>query len=71
MMMRVLNISCGIAVLFTSLAFAHLLHHYFVNVPHDTHHDPFFLLSIIAAAVAGILSFVGAFLLLRRSSDSR
>jgi hypothetical protein len=39
-MMRALNISCGIAVLFTSLAYAHLLHHYFINAPHEAHHDP-------------------------------
>jgi hypothetical protein len=33
--MRALNVSCGIAVLFTSLAYAHLLHRYFINVPHE------------------------------------
>jgi len=67
--MRSLNISCGIAVLFTSLAYAHLVHHYFVSSPHEAHHDPFFLLSFGAAALAGILSFLGAFLLLKRGSD--
>jgi hypothetical protein len=69
--MRVLNIFCGIAVLFTSLAYAHILHHHFLNAPHETHHDPIFLVSFAAAVGAGILSFIGGFLLLRRNSNSR
>jgi hypothetical protein len=69
--MRALNTSCGIAVLFTSLAYAHLVHHHLINAPHEAHHDPIFLVSLVAAAIAGVLSFVGAFLLLKRNPDSR
>jgi hypothetical protein len=51
--MRIVNILSGLAVLFTTLAFAHLLHHYF-------------LAGIGIGVVIGIFSFVGGCLLLRR-----
>ncbi len=34
--MRALNILCGISVLFTTLAFGHIIHHHLVNAaPQD------------------------------------
>jgi hypothetical protein len=63
---RALNITCGIAVLFITLAYVHLLHHHFEHATHEAHHDPIFLLSIGAAGAVGIFSFIGAILLLRR-----
>jgi Na+/proline symporter len=65
--MRILNILSGIAVLLTTLAFAHLLHHYFsIAASHDDVHNPAFLAGMAAGVVVGVLSFVGGFLLLRR-----
>ncbi len=65
--MRILNILCGIAVLLTSLAFAHLLHHYyFIGASHDDVHNPAFLAGMAAGVLVGIFSFVGGCLLLRR-----
>ena len=64
--MRVLNISCGIAILFTTLALAHLLHHHFSHASTADVHSLAFLASFIAATAAGILSFIGACLLIRR-----
>jgi hypothetical protein len=40
--MRILNILSGIAVLFTTLAFGHLLHHHFLNASHEDIHSPRF-----------------------------
>src|SRR5437660_4250171 len=57
--MRILNILCGIAVLLTSLAFAHLLHHYyFIGASHDDVHNPAFLAGMAAGVFVGIFSFV-------------
>jgi len=53
--MRVLNIVRGIAVLFTTLAFAH-----------DDAHNPVFLAGMVLGVVVGILSLIGGCLLLRR-----
>jgi hypothetical protein len=64
--MRILNISCGVAILFTTLALAHLLHHHLSHASAADVHSPAFLTSFIAAAAVGILSFIGACLLLRR-----
>ena len=64
--MRVLNILSGIAVLFTTLAFGHLLHRYFVIALRDRVLGPAFWLGISMAGIVGIFSFIGACLLLRR-----
>jgi hypothetical protein len=39
--MRILNILSGLAVLFTTLAFAHLLHQYYTNAGEAAHSPPF------------------------------
>jgi hypothetical protein len=63
--MRLLNILSGVAVLFTSFAFAHLLHRYFVDAG-DAAHSPPFLAGMAFGAIVGILSLIGGGLLLRR-----
>jgi hypothetical protein len=63
--MRVLNILSGIAVLFTTLAFGHLLHRHFVVALQDGVHGPAFWVGMAMAGVMGIFSFIGACLLLR------
>jgi len=60
--MRVLNILSGIAVLFTTLAFAHLLHHHFV---HESVRSAGFLGAMALGVAIEILSFIGGCLLLR------
>jgi hypothetical protein len=60
--MRALNFISGIAVLFTSLAFVHLFHHFAKGAPLN-HPGALALLAI--GAVAGFFSFVGGFLLLK------
>ena len=66
-MMRILNILSGLAVLFTTLAFAHLLHHhFFFAATHDDAHNPVFLAGMGLGIVVGILSLIGGCLLLRR-----
>ena len=62
--MRALHILSGIAVLFTSLGYAHLVHHFFTHSPHG---DLGFWTFMVPAIAAGILSFIGAFLLLKRT----
>jgi len=64
--MRILNILSGLCVLFTTLAYGHLLHHHFLGTSHEDVHNPAFLAGMAAAAVVGILSFIGGCLLLRR-----
>jgi hypothetical protein len=64
--MRILNIVSGFAVLFTTLAFGHLLHHHFIHASGQDLHSPAFLAGLTMAAVVGILSLIGGCLLLRR-----
>jgi hypothetical protein len=63
--LRILNILSGVAVLLTTLAFAHLVHHFFSQSPHDARYNPVFSIGFTAAILVGLLSFLGACLLLR------
>jgi hypothetical protein len=63
--MRIVSIWSGLAVLFTTLAFGHLLHHYFVNEGEAAHSPPF-LAGMIIGGIVGIFSLIGGCLLLRR-----
>jgi hypothetical protein len=65
MSMRILNILSGLAVLFTTLAFGHILHHLSTHAPHEALRDPVFLAGMAVGVVVGIFSFIGAFKLLR------
>jgi hypothetical protein len=65
--MRILKFVSGVGVLFTSLAYVHLLHHYFMNASSADVHDLRFLGSMTAAAAAGVFSLIGAFVLLKGS----
>jgi len=62
--MRTLQILSGIAVLLLALHFVHVLHHFYVETPHD---NPIFWAGMVTAAVVEGLAFVGGFMLLRRS----
>jgi hypothetical protein len=62
--MRTLRILSGIAVLLVTLHFVHILHHFFVEAPHDS---PIFWAGMVLAVVVWVLSFVGGCLLLKRS----
>ena len=66
--MRISRISSGLAVLLTTLAFAHLLHHFFANALPDAVRSPAFWAGFIIAAGVGILSFIGGCLLLKQSA---
>lgn len=65
--MRILNILSGVAILLTTLAFGHLLHHFFVHASHEDIQSPAFWVGLATAVLVGILSFIGGCLLLRRS----
>jgi hypothetical protein len=62
--MRILNILSGIAVLFTTLAFGHIMHHHLM---HAGRGDPVFWALFTLAVVVFIFSFMGGCLLLRRN----
>jgi hypothetical protein len=64
--MRRLNVLCGLAVLLTTLAFAHLLHRYYLNAGAEAFHNPVFIVGFCFGAGVGILSLIGGALLLRR-----
>jgi hypothetical protein len=64
--MRILSILSGVCVLFTTLAYGHLLHHHLMHALHESSAGPLFWAGILAAAGAGILSFIGGCLLLKR-----
>jgi hypothetical protein len=60
--MRTLQKISGIAVLLLTLHFTHVLHHVFVEWPHDGHY--FWPWMVVGAAVWAF-SFIGGCLLLR------
>jgi len=60
--MRILRILSGISVLLLTLHFVHVLHHFFIEAPHDS---PVFWAGMLTAVVVWILSLIGGFLLLR------
>ena len=62
--MRTLQILSGLAVLLLALHFIHILHHFFVESPHDS---PVFWAGMVTAVVVDILAFIGGLLLLKRS----
>ena len=64
--MRILNILSGLAVLFTTVAFGHLLHHYSVYAGEGAHSPPF-LLGMTIGVVVAFFSFIGGCLLLRQA----
>jgi hypothetical protein len=63
--MKILRICCGVAVLFTTLAFAHLLHHHVLQASSGDFRNPVFVLGFAAAVAAGILSLTGGCILLK------
>jgi hypothetical protein len=64
--MRVLTVLCGVAVLLVTLAYGHLLHHYFVNTSAEAAQNPVFWLSFSFGVGVGIFSFIGGAMLVRR-----
>jgi hypothetical protein len=65
--MRILNIVCGISVLFTTLAYAHLLHHFLIHSASEAYRSPVFWAAYLPAVAAGIFALIGGCLLLKRS----
>jgi len=64
-MKRILHLASGISVLFTTLAFGHIMFHDTAHIM--SHHDesPLFLIAHTILAVAlGVLSLIGAYFLL-------
>ncbi len=57
---------CGICVLFTTLAFFHIIHHHVGHATPEDHHTLLFWALVLGSGAAGILSFVGGVLLLKR-----
>lgn len=58
---RTLHRVCGIAVLFTSILYAHVLHHLFFVEGHEW--NAAFVAELILAAIPGVFAFIGAYLL--------
>ena len=64
--MRALNILSGLAVLFTTLAYAHLVHHFSSYAFHQEPTSVSFWAGLVLAVAVGIFSFIGGALLIRR-----
>jgi hypothetical protein len=64
--MRVLDFVCGLAVLFCTLGYFHIIHHYSREAIRDGGTPGFWVL-IAVACVIGAFSAVGGCLLVRRS----
>ena len=67
--MRILNVVCGLAVLLTTLAYAHLLHTYYLGAGAEAFHNPVFVVGFSFGAAVGIFSFVGGAVLLAEGGD--
>jgi hypothetical protein len=63
--MRILSILSGIAVLLTTIAYAHLLHHHLMNSFSENLHNAAFLAGWTAGAVVGVFALIGGCLLLK------
>ena len=64
-MKRPLSIASGISVLFTTLAFSHIVFHNTVHMVTEHHaHQLFVAIHTIVAAVVVVLSLIGAYFLL-------
>ncbi len=64
--MRILNILSGLAVLFSTLAYAHLVHHFSSYAFHHGATSASFWAGLVFGVFVGIFSFIGGTLLLRR-----
>ena len=65
--MRVLSFLCGLAVLLTTLAFGHLIHHFVMHAHEAGASGGGMWAGVVAAVCVEILSFIGGCLLLRRA----
>jgi F0F1-type ATP synthase membrane subunit c/vacuolar-type H+-ATPase subunit K len=65
--MRILNFLCGVAVLFTTLAYGHLIEHHTMHQAHSNEVHTGFVLLVVVAIVVGMLSLTGGLLLLQNS----
>jgi F0F1-type ATP synthase membrane subunit c/vacuolar-type H+-ATPase subunit K len=65
--MKILRICCGIAVLLTTLAFAHMLHHLSTHAARGDFSNPTLIVGFVLGLVVGILSLIGGYLLLKGS----
>src|SRR5258708_32269444 len=64
--MRILNIVSGLAVLFATLAFGHMLHHFSTHASPDDFHNPIFLADIVLRGILSCLFLLGGCLTLPR-----
>jgi hypothetical protein len=63
--MRALSIVCGIAVIVMTLHLGHGIHHFYSHAGHQGMHGIALYGAMAAAALMGVLSLVGGFLLLK------
>lgn len=64
--MRILNLLCGIAVLLTTVGFAHLLRSYYLSAGPDAFQNPVFVVGFSFGVGVGIFSLIGCAMLIRR-----
>jgi len=60
--MRTVRILCGLAVLIATLAYGHLVYHFYSSAPHD---NPILWVGLVFAIIVGAFSFLGCALLLK------
>lgn len=63
--MRTLNVAAGIGVLFSTVAYGHLIHHYIAGTIREPGVAQFWI-GIGVGILAGVLSFIGGCLLILR-----